>query len=73
MQQLIIQVKDASKQQFLLTLLQEFDFVEIVNVKEFTPEKEAFVEGLRNALEEVDEHLKGKKSLQTANEFLNEL
>ncbi len=73
MEQVIVNIKDISKRQFFLELLQEFDFVEIVSVRERTPEQQEFVEGVKSALQEVEMHLKGEKHLQNAKDFLDEL
>ncbi len=37
------------------------------------PSKEAILHGIKEAMNEVTLHIKGKKKLQTAKEFLNEL
>ena len=73
MQQLIIEIKDESRQQFILELLEAFDFVEIVGMRARPPEQEEFVKGIEDALKEVEAHQKGEKQLQTAKEFLDEL
>lgn len=86
--QLSIQVKDDSKIVFLLQLLRELDFVEVLSQssngpangtakpakkKKRTPEQQAFVDGLRESLEQVELHLQGKIKLRTAREAFAEL
>ena len=88
--QLSINIKDESKIDFLLTLLSEFKFVEILSSsngsangklknhtapkqKKLTADQQKFVDGLREALEEVKLHRQGKIKLQSAREFLAEL
>lgn len=73
MEQVILNIKDESRRQFFFELLQQLDFVEIVSVQERSLEQRAFVGGLKDALEEVEAHLAGKKQLQSAKDFLHEL
>ncbi len=73
MQQVVLNIKDESRRQFFFELLKELDFVEVVAVRERSAEQLEFVADLKEALSEVDAHLEGTKSLQSANDFLNEL
>lgn len=61
-----------------MKVIKAFSFVKIEKtktVKEFvpTPEQLEWVEGLKSALEEVEEHQQGRKQLKTLDELINEL
>jgi hypothetical protein len=63
---------------FFMKVIKAFSFVKIEKtktVKEFvpTPEQLEWVEGLKSALEEVEEHQQGRKQLKTLDELINEL
>ena len=82
-EQLVIRLKDTRKRKFLLELLGELDFVEIVKSpngerdtqpkKKFTPEQQEFVDDLKESLRQVDLHLQGKIELQSADELIKEI
>ena len=77
MKQITLSVPDR-EYAFFIKVIKAFNFVKIEKtktVKEFvpTPEQLEWVEGLKSALEEVEEHQQGKKKLQSAREFLREL
>ena len=67
---ILINVKE-EKYDFLMELLQSFDFVEIDDEPERTEEE--FKNDLLEAFREVKLHQQGKKKLKTAKEFLDEL
>ena len=83
--QLQIQVNDAGKLDFLLQLLREFSFVEVLlpsngaaskaapKKKQLTPFQLKEAAEIREALEEIELHVQGKIKLQSAREFLAEL
>ncbi len=75
MEQLVLKIKDSSKRNILLELLQQLDFVEISipKVQKKTKAQQEFIDGMKDALNDVELHLQGKKQLQTAKDFLDEL
>jgi hypothetical protein len=75
MEQVIVKLKDSSKRNVLLALLQQLDFVEISipKVRKKSKAQQEFIEGMKDALNDVELHLQGKKQLQSAKDFLNEL
>ncbi len=75
MEQLVLKIKDSSKRNILLELLQQLDFVEISipKVQKKTKVQQEFIDGMKDALNDVELHLQGKKQLQTAKDFLDEL
>lgn len=74
MGEIVIRVKDESKREFLLRLLDELEFVEVVRTKK-KPSKHAqeIVKGIKEALKEVELHQQGKIKLQTAEDLINEI
>lgn len=77
MKQITLSVPDR-EYTFFLKVIKAFSFVKIEKtktVKEFvpTPEQLEWVEGLKSALEEVEEHQQGKKKLKTLDELIDEL
>ena len=82
-EQLVIKLKNTRKRKFLLELLGEFDFVEVVKSpngkngkqpkQKFTPEQQELIDGLKRALHEVELHQQGKIELPTLKEVLAEL
>lgn len=66
---ILLDIKD-DKAAFILELLQNFKFV---NAKQLTPYKAEVLEGLQEAVEEMNEIKAGKKETQPLSEFLNEL
>ncbi len=82
MQQILLNVKDQSKVNFLLELLRGYDFVEILTAAP-APSKNSkakrtkaqlkFSEGLREAFQEVELHLQGKKTMTKAEDLIQEL
>jgi len=65
----LLDIKD-DKAAFIMELLQNFKFV---NAKPLTPYKAEVLEGLREAVEEVNQIKAGKKKAQPLSGFLNEL
>ena len=77
--QITLTVPD-TKADSLLDVLQHISYVEIqpskVSKKNKKPAKrsaEEFYEGLKEAIHDVNEHIAGRKQLQTAEEYLAEL
>jgi hypothetical protein len=66
---LILDIKD-DKAAFIIELLSNFKFVK---AKPLTPYKADVLEGLKEAVEEVNQIKAGKKKAQPLSEFLNEL
>jgi hypothetical protein len=59
-----------------MEVIKNFRFVKIAEKKEteqLTAEQQEFVDGIKEALDQVELHLQGKIKLQTAKEFLDEL
>jgi hypothetical protein len=72
MAQFVIKLKDKKKKGFFLQLIQQLDFVELVKSTR-NPKKAEFIRELIESFEEVKQHQKGSKKLQTLNQLLNEL
>jgi hypothetical protein len=77
MKQITLSIPDR-EYTFFMKVIKAFSFVKIEKtktVKEFvpTPEQLEWVEGLKSALEEVEEHQQGRKQLKTLDELINEL
>ncbi|RDB04543.1 hypothetical protein [Runella aurantiaca] len=77
MKQITLSVPDR-EYTFFIKVIKAFSFVKIEKtktVKEFvpTPEQVEWVEGLKSALEEVEEHQQGKKQLKNLDELIDEL
>ena len=87
--QININVKDESRLDFLLQLLRELNFVEVMPMpnknghapaiaqnnptNELTAKQQVFAEGLLGALKEVELHKQGKIKLKTLEEALAEI
>lgn len=65
----LLDVRD-DKAAFIMELLHNFKFVK---AKPLTPYKAEVLEGLREAVEEVNQIKAGKKKARALSEFLNEL
>lgn len=65
----LLEIRD-DKAAFFMELLQSFKFVK---TKPLSPYKAEVLEGLLNAVEEMNEIKAGKKKAQPLNEFLNEI
>lgn len=82
--QIQIEIHDEQKVDFLLQLLREFSFVEVLSssngAAKTAPKKKKLTAfqlkeaaEIREALEQVELHIQGKIKLQSAREFLAEL
>ncbi len=69
-----VQVNDKQRKRFLLQLLAELDFVDILpNASNLTAEERRFVSNLRTAFKDVALHQQGKIQLKTAQQLVAEL
>lgn len=75
MRQVTLQIPD-SQYGFFMELVKKLKFAKITPpapAKKLNPEQQEWVDGLKDALNEVELHVQGKIQLQDAKEFLNEL
>lgn len=75
MTELTINIPD-NKLPFFMMLAKELDFLVIdekKTAKKLTAKQKKWVNELKGAMNEVDEHLKGNIKLKTAEQLLNEL
>lgn len=56
-----------------MELVKSLDFVKVSEEKRLTKKQKEFVEGTKNSLEQVEQHLKGDVKLKTADQLYNEL
>lgn len=75
MEQLILHIKNKSKIPFLKELLKHMEFVEVIEPvqKKLTAKEKKILEGLEEAVDQVNLHKKGKAKLKTIQQVLNEL
>ena len=75
MEQLILHIKNKSKMPFLKELLKHMEFVEIIEPTQnkLTIKEKKILEGLEEAVEQVNLHKKGKAKLKTIQQLLDEL
>ncbi len=66
---IILDIKD-DKADFIMELLQNFNFVK---AKPLTSYKDETLEGLKEAIEEVNKEKKGEIKLKSARELLDEI
>ncbi len=72
MTQIIVNIKDDSKIQFFLELVESLDFVEM-NIKEDGDSNEEIIENIKRGLAEVKLAKQGKLKTSTPKEFFDEL
>ena len=74
MKQLILNIAE-NKYIFFLKVLENFSFVKVAEEKEvkLTSKQKKFVEGLKQSLNEVELHQKGKIKLKTLDQVLDYL
>jgi hypothetical protein len=72
MKQVILNIPD-NKYPFFMELIKSLSFVKIPDEAKLTKKQKEFVEGTKNALEQVEQHLKGEIKLKTADQLFNEL
>lgn len=69
MQRIILDIPD-SKLNFVLEFLNNLG---IKKVKKLSSQHVKYIDGLNDALHEVEEHMQGEKYLQNAKDFLEEI
>ena len=72
MKQVVLNIPD-NKYNFFMELVKSLDFVRVNEEVKLTKKQKKFVEGTKNSLEQVEQHLKGKIKLKTADQLYNEL
>lgn len=72
MKDIIISVPDR-EYPFFMKLVKQFNFVTIKEANDEPPTKNQFLDGLREAIEEVNDIKAGKKKGQPLKDFLNGL
>lgn len=72
MKDIVLSIPD-KEYPFFMKLVKSLDFVKIKQPKENVPTNEEYLEGLREAVQEVNDIKAGKKKGTTLKEFLNEL
>jgi len=72
MKQVILNVPD-SKYPFFMELVKSLGFVKVPDEAMLTKKQKEFVEGTKNSLEQVEQHLKGEIKLKSADQLYNEL
>jgi hypothetical protein len=77
MTEFLVTVKDESKSRFIMTLLKEFDYINIKRKKSETPklsaEDKRILKNIEKAVEEVNLAKQGKVELQDAFDYIEEL
>ncbi len=75
MEQLILNIKNKSKIPFLKELLKHMEFVEVIEPapKKLTAKEKKILKGLEEAVQQVNLHKKGKATLKTIQQVLDEL
>jgi hypothetical protein len=72
MKQVVLNIPD-NKYTFFMELVKNLDFVRVNEEVKLTKKQKKFVEGTKNSLEQVEQHIKGKIKLKTAEQLYNEL
>ncbi len=72
MKQIVLSIEDR-KYNFFMELIKSFSFIKIEKKNKLNASQIAYVNGLKEALEEVELHEKGKTKSKLAKDFLNEL
>ncbi len=72
MKQVVLNIPD-NKYNFFMELIRSLDFVKISGEEKLTKKQKEFVRGTKNSLQQVEQHLKGKIKLKTADQLYNEL
>jgi hypothetical protein len=70
MKDIVISVPD-KEYPFFMKLVKQLNFVTIKDSNEIPPSKEEFLDGLREAIDEVNDIKAGKKKGQPLKDFLN--
>lgn len=72
MKQLIIHIPD-NKYHFFMELVKSLGFIKVSEEVNLSKNQQDFVEGTKNSLEQVEQHLKAEIKLKTAEELFDEL
>lgn len=72
MKQVTLNIPD-NKYPFFMELVKSLGFVKVSDKQQLTDEQQAFVEGTKESLEQVEQHLKGEIKLKTADQLFDEL
>ncbi len=73
MEHLVLHIKNKSKLAFIKELLQAFDYVEVLEPADLSAKEKKWLDGLTEAVREVNQHKQGKTTLKSAKALLNEL
>jgi len=72
MQRVIIDIPD-NKYSFFMELVKSLGFVKVPNETKLTKKQQEFVDGTKNSLKQVEQHLKGEIKLKSADQLFHEL
>lgn len=77
-QRYVIELTDKKKRKFLEELLAQLDFLKVeTTIKKKptkkTPNEERFMKGLKGAVKEMKDDIAGKRKMQSARDFVDEL
>jgi hypothetical protein len=72
MKQVTLNIPD-SKYPFFMELVKSLGFVKVSEETNLTKKQQEFVEGTKNSLEQVEQHLKGEIKLKSADQLFDEL
>ena len=73
MSQLVVSLKNERKRDFLIELLRQLEFVDVVQELELSKKELELLSRFKAAAKDIVLHQAGKKKLKTAKELLNEL
>jgi hypothetical protein len=72
MKQVVLNIPD-DKYPFFMELVKNLGFVKVPEEIKLDKKQKEFVEGTKNSIEQVEQHLKGEIKLKTADQLYNEL
>ncbi len=72
MKQITLNIPD-NKYPFFMELVKSLGFVKVSDELKLTKKQQEFVEGTKKSLEQVEQHLKGKIKLKSADQLFDEL
>jgi hypothetical protein len=72
MKQVVLNIPD-NKYPFFMELVKSLGFVKLSDEAKLTKKQKEFVDGTKSSLEQVEQHLKGKIKLKTADQLFDEL
>jgi hypothetical protein len=72
MKQVVLNIPDKNYP-FFMELVKSLDFVVVPEEVKLTKNQQEFVEGTKNSLEQVEQHLNGRIRLKTADQLYDEL